>query len=340
MDITKIVLLLQNAGLQNIKVGRHFIEFDDPACIYAAFDTFVEFAWVVIVILTAIMLFGWGVLYIKNGTKIEHIFNNAKTVILILFILSLVKPIINVIYGDDLFSKGCDKKRVSLTAIQELIELRNQNLPQSDEELFEIFDLVDSGTINSYPTDVPPLTAMNNTQPVSINSARNVNTYETQSQNASSLFSSVGGFIKATFTRLATIYINIKGEKVQRSGGSAAWRNNNPGNIRKSQIAYSFGAIGETESWAVFPDEETGLNAIVKLLRSKNYNKLTIQAAIHRWAPFADGNDPVGYSKKVSKMTGLPANARINTLTDDELRNVANAIKVVEGWKVGREQKI
>ncbi|MBQ6012256.1 MAG: hypothetical protein IJL23_04010, partial [Alphaproteobacteria bacterium] len=62
MDIAKIVLLLKNAGLQNIKVGNGIIEFDDPACIYTAFDNILEFGWIVIVFFTAIMLFGWAVL--------------------------------------------------------------------------------------------------------------------------------------------------------------------------------------------------------------------------------------------------------------------------------------
>ena len=148
------------------------------------------------------------------------------------------------------------------------------------------------------------------------------------------------GFIRATYSNLDTIYINARGEKIQRSGGSAAWRNNNPGNIRKSKSAYSFGAIGETDKWAVFPDEETGLNAIVKLLQSKNYRNLSVKAAIHRWAPYSDGNNPENYARKISKMTGLSPDAKINTLNEFELQKVANAIKTIEGWTVGKEEKL
>ena len=99
MDIAKIILLLKNAGLQKITVGNGFIEFDDPSCIYTAFDNIFDVAWIVILTITAIMLFGWAVLYIKNGVKIENLFNNAKTIILILCILSAVKPIVNLVYG-------------------------------------------------------------------------------------------------------------------------------------------------------------------------------------------------------------------------------------------------
>ena len=39
-------------------------------------------------------------------------------------------------------------------------------------------------------------------------------------------------------------------------------------------------------------------------------------------------------------MTGLPADATINTLSDEDLKKVANAIKTIEGWDVGKEEKI
>jgi len=147
MDIETIVRLLKNADFHNITVGNGFIEFDDPSCIYAAFDNLLNIGWVVILILTAIMLFGWAVLYIKNGVKIDNLFNNAKTVILIFCILSAVKPIVNVIYGDDLFARGCDRRRVSLSEVQELLDMRNQMLSKSDsEDLYEIFDVIDSGS--------------------------------------------------------------------------------------------------------------------------------------------------------------------------------------------------
>ena len=73
---------------------------------------------------------------------------------------------------------------------------------------------------------------------------------------------------------------------------------------------------------------------------SKNYNNLSVAGAIHRWAPSSDGNNPESYAHKVSKMTGLPANAKINTLSDEDLKKVANAIKTIEGWTVGKEEKI
>ncbi len=37
------------------------------------------------------------------------------------------------------------------------------------------------------------------------------------------------------------------------TGGTRAWRNNNPGNIRPSQFSYKNGAIGSAGGFAIFP---------------------------------------------------------------------------------------
>jgi len=101
------------------------------------------------------MLMGWAVLYIKNGVKINELFNNAKTVILILCVLSVVKPIVNAVYGDNLFARGCSRKQASIETVEELLELRNKNLPNGAEgELYEIFDMTDSGVIYTDPVSI------------------------------------------------------------------------------------------------------------------------------------------------------------------------------------------
>ena len=146
MDKVTIINLLKNSGLKDISMDKNFIYFQDPSCIFPAFDTILEYAWIVICILTAIMLFGWGMLYIKNGVKINTLFNNAKYLILIFATLSLVKPAVNLIYGNKLFERQCEIKQVSITKVNELLELRNQKFKKSDEYfLYENFEVTDSG---------------------------------------------------------------------------------------------------------------------------------------------------------------------------------------------------
>lgn len=323
MDETTILNLLTNSGLNVFGMDSDFIYFEDPTCIFPAFDAILEYAWIAILIMLAIMLLGWGMLYIKNGIKIDTVFNNAKTLILILCILGVVKPIVNIVYGKNLFAQQCEVKQVSMVAVKELLETRNKKLGKSDENLlYESFNMIDSGAIYS------------NDNVLQQNEIETINKKSTTSGFKASDFTAV------EYGNKTTVYITTNGTKIKRTGGTASWRNNNPGNIRKSKFAYENGAIGETDKWAVFPDEETGLRAITKLLRTKNYNELSVKDAIHRWAPFSDGNNPENYAERVSNMTGLSANTKINTLTDNDLMKIARAIQSVEDWGVGTEQRI
>lgn len=319
MNQANLVNLLTNSGLKVIGIDKYYVYLEDPSCILPAFDLILHYAWIIAVILTALMLFGWGVLYIKNGAKLGNIFTNFRNLFLIFLTLSIVKPIVNMVYGDDLFGKQCETKRVSLSSVNELLEMRNKKLSSSDEFLLsESWNIIDSGiSIKDLPNTITTTT--------------------TYSENTSS---NPNNFVSVSYEDKTTIYITSDGQRIKRIGGSVAWRNNNPGNIRKSKIAYNNGAIGETDQWAVFPDEETGLNAIVKLLKSENYTNLSVEGAIHRWAPFSDGNNPDKYSENVSKMTGLASNAKINNLSDSDLKKIARAIQQIEGWIPGTEQKM
>lgn len=145
---TTIINLLTNSGINVYGIDDSFIYFEDPSCIFPVFDTILHYAWIAILILTAFMLTGWALLYIKNGMKINNVFNNAKTIILILCILSAVKPIVNLVYGDNLFGKQCDIKRVSIESVTELVNMRNEKFKKSDDALlYESFEVIDSGPV-------------------------------------------------------------------------------------------------------------------------------------------------------------------------------------------------
>lgn len=126
-------------------------------------------------------------------------------------------------------------------------------------------------------------------------------------------------------------------ETEARRGGSLAWRNNNPGNIRNGSFAESHGAYaGKSSSgFAVFPTYEQGAAAIVELLKTPTYSGKTIAKAISTYAPSSDNNDPVAYAAHVERATGLQADTVMNTLTDDQLAAVAKAIEKQEGSIVG-----
>ncbi|EHK90260.1 integrating conjugative element protein [Aggregatibacter actinomycetemcomitans] len=134
----------------------------------------------------------------------------------------------------------------------------------------------------------------------------------------------------------ATVYRTPDGKLVRREGGSLAWRNNNPGNIRAGAFAKAHGAIGVGPGgFAIFPDAETGARAIGALMRTKNYKNLSIADAIARYAPPSE-NNTAAYQAAIRKQTGLDSSRKMGTLSDAELNRVVNAIRQHEGWQEGK----
>ena len=142
--------------------------------------------------------------------------------------------------------------------------------------------------------------------------------------------------VSAIAQRYDVVYTRANGNKFKRSGGTRAWRNNNPGCIRYSDFAAEQGAIGKAGGFAVFPDEETGRRAIAELLKSDKYCNLSIGQAITKYAPPHE-NDTQNYKYRLRKMTGLDINKKIRDLTPEQMERVVNAICIVEGWREGHE---
>ena len=137
------------------------------------------------------------------------------------------------------------------------------------------------------------------------------------------------------FSRDGRVYIRSAGGNVEeRSGGTKAWRNNNPGNIEAGGFANSHGAIGSDSRFAIFPSEEAGYGAIVSLLGSPAYQRLTLQQAINRYAPPAE-NDTAAYSNYVSGAGSLLLDTRLNAMSSQQMDALARAIQVHEGWRPG-----
>ena len=137
------------------------------------------------------------------------------------------------------------------------------------------------------------------------------------------------------FSQDGRAYIRDSGGRVEeRSGGTRAWRNNNPGNIEAGRFANAHGAIGNDGRFAIFPSEEAGRGAIASLLGSPAYQRLTLQQAISRYAPPVE-NDTVAYSNYVSGAGSLPLDTRLNAMSPQQIDALARAIQVHEGWRPG-----
>lgn len=344
MNTETILRLLQNSGFHILGTDGTFLYLEDPSCILRSFETFIQYAWVIIICITAVLLFGWAISLIR-GAKNDY-FANLRNLIIIFGTLSAVIPIINLIYGDDLFAKGCRTIKVSMAEVNEILDARNLELSKYDEfKLYENIEIYDSGTPNTTPYSKAPLMAPDVPEDLeSVTITPDTNTSiptPTQNKTTSEIDTqrqrthTTGHPISAKESSRDVIYNNSDGSKYRRTGGTRAWRNMNPGNIRYSDFARRAGAIGEAGGFAVFPDEETGMQAIGLLLRSDSYNQLTVAGAISRYAPPIE-NDTSAYHRRLQELTGLSINRRMSSLSDAELSRVANAIRQIEGWKPGR----
>ena len=144
-------------------------------------------------------------------------------------------------------------------------------------------------------------------------------------------------------TEKTEVYVNDKtritlnhpdGLVETRTGGSAAWRNNNPGNLEYSRLAKKFGAVGKSGRWAVFPDYETGQAASIALLKSPKYSNLTVDEAIARRSP-PNENNTASLQAKIRKLGNFTGQEKIRDLSAAQLKTLADAIQRTEGWKPG-----
>jgi hypothetical protein len=136
-------------------------------------------------------------------------------------------------------------------------------------------------------------------------------------------------------------YFDEQGNMTIRGGGSRAWRCNNPGNLRSSKYSTSaqrrsIGVAGDGEDeYAVYPDYETGHEALVVMLKGGIYSPLTLREAMKRY----DSTNPK-YIDTIVEKTGFDPERKVKSLNDKEFEKFWWAIEDTEKWKVGREDFI
>ncbi|MEI6864339.1 MAG: hypothetical protein WCK46_03205, partial [Candidatus Adlerbacteria bacterium] len=142
-------------------------------------------------------------------------------------------------------------------------------------------------------------------------------------------------------TNVPTVITNSDGTQTTMDGGSIAWRNNNPGNMISGITGYP--SIGSNAGFAVFPDYQTGFDAMVANLQTRQYQATTVAGALQLWAPGGGvGNDPGGinnpaaYAAFVQRETGISANTPMSSLDRAQLVQVGNAIQKMEGYNPGK----
>lgn len=414
METATIIRLLSNAGFRVLGTDGANLYIEDPSCILRSFQTFTEYAWIILTFITGMLIFGWAISMIR-GAK-NNIFMNLRNLTIMFGTLAATGAILNMIYGGDLFARGCQTVAVDIDTVNEMLDMRQKKMSPQQTDLYERIDIYDSGVVRANVTandtdDDNGNTSADNTVigdkisipddaddkfiPISqklsdtdkdklldilrrapdgaltmprdqiktdddvfnklpngglpIENIPSVDELRDRLMPAPSQRDATANnpsahhpsnpseqeYTSAVALGRDVVYATADGRRVRRTGGTRAWRNLNPGNIRYSEFSRNAGAIGQAGGFAVFPDEETGTRAISSLLRGQSYNNLTIARAITRYAPPSE-NNTAAYHRRIQQITGLNINRRISDLSDGELSRVVDAIRAIEGWEAGR----
>lgn len=122
------------------------------------------------------------------------------------------------------------------------------------------------------------------------------------------------------------------------SGGSRAWRNQNPGNLVPGDISKRNGAIGVAGRFAVFPSYEKGHAALLDSLKNKHGNK-DINSLMKSFAPPKE-NKTKKYIAFIRKKTGIKDSKKIKDFSVTEFEKLWKAIEKMEGWSDLNKGKI
>lgn len=112
---------------------------------------------------------------------------------------------------------------------------------------------------------------------------------------------------------------------------SKSFRNNSPGNIRFGKFTQGYGAINDGTGFAKFTTAIQGTAAMVDLLAGPGYRDLTVEQALHRYAPRSE-NDTDKYLKYVCDKSALDRDQVLNQLDPFEVLDLVRAMIQFEGW--------
>ncbi len=122
----------------------------------------------------------------------------------------------------------------------------------------------------------------------------------------------LGAIAAAELRRLGFGDINTLADVIQRvegyyppsaqyPGGSLAWRNNNPGNLRF--VGQPDASPGEG-GFAKFPSYDSGYNALKRQIQIQSDQGQTLSQFINQYAPPSDGNNTSKYLGTLETATG------------------------------------
>ena len=112
-------------------------------------------------------------------------------------------------------------------------------------------------------------------------------------------------------------------------------RNNNPGNIKQTGIAWDGAVPGTDPNFVAFSSPEAGIRALAvnaQHLQERD-GAQTVGDLISKWAPASDGNDTQAYIGAVSKQMGIDPGTPVDLQDPKQLTALTDAIITHENGK-------
>ena len=134
--------------------------------------------------------------------------------------------------------------------------------------------------------------------------------------------------MKPIYALVALIGVVYLAGTVYATSGARGIRNNNPGNIKKTNDRWlGLARVQDDETFFIFENKYYGIRALMKLLI--NYKKLhgltTVNEVINRYAPTSE-NDTHDYLISVFQYTSIPSNKEIDLENKEILFKLTKAI--------------
>jgi hypothetical protein len=124
-------------------------------------------------------------------------------------------------------------------------------------------------------------------------------------------------------------YFDPAGNKYVASGGSLAWRINNPGLVRShGHFSRSNGSIGSCGRYAIFSSPQDGRKALSTWLHSKKYYDSTLKTIAEHYQPNASKK----FINELSSLAKISPATKIKSLNEKEFNQLIISIEKLCGY--------
>ena len=130
--------ILDRAGYKLLDCESGFYCIEDPTCIWPPILDFVNTAWIILAVMTAFLLAGWGITILRGAN--HNMIKNLRTLVLIFGTLSVAIPAMNVLGLGEVIVSECGTIKVSQTQVDELLQMRRLQMEDVTYEHFEVLD--------------------------------------------------------------------------------------------------------------------------------------------------------------------------------------------------------